>query len=370
MSIDTWDVPFEAYTGDNPYIFVSYSHTDKTHVYPDITSLHKAGFRIWYDEGIDPGFEWAAEVAKALNQCSLFIVFISNNSVNSRNVRNEINYALNHNKKFLAIHITPTDLPPALELRIGDIQAILCHQMNRDMYLKKLQLSLSTASDKTLISILPLPGDNGKVQGTIPRQELDQVIRRISALYRKGEYEKIRLIGSDVAASLIANANDSLSDCQALSDLGIHLTDANAHIWARRCFDAAIGKLLESESKGLFSLGVHNQLGMVYNNTARLLRMNNSVSRRAESFYRKSLEIFRGLYPDVSDDPDLGDRLGMTFTNLGNTMAAQEKNEAAMSLYLEGIKTYERILMDYPNNERLKQRHQHAKDDFFRAASS
>ena len=44
--------PFPAYTGDAPYIFVSYSHEDDEIVYPEIQWLKDQGFNIWDDEGI------------------------------------------------------------------------------------------------------------------------------------------------------------------------------------------------------------------------------------------------------------------------------------------------------------------------------
>ena len=59
-----------------------------------------------------------------LLHCSHFLVFISPKAVLSKNVRNEIHYALNKEKRFLAVHIEQTSLPEGLELRMGDIQAI------------------------------------------------------------------------------------------------------------------------------------------------------------------------------------------------------------------------------------------------------
>jgi hypothetical protein len=46
--------PFEAYTGDKPYIFISYGHRDSALVYPELQRLYDLGYRLWYDEGIDP----------------------------------------------------------------------------------------------------------------------------------------------------------------------------------------------------------------------------------------------------------------------------------------------------------------------------
>ena len=131
-------VPFEAYQGKEPYVFVSYAHKDKDVVYNEIKRLHEEGYRIWYDEGIQPATEWPEEIAIAINNCSTFLVFISPQSINSKNVRNEINFALNKEKKFIAVHIKKTTLPSGLELQMGSIQAIMKFQIPDDNYYRKL----------------------------------------------------------------------------------------------------------------------------------------------------------------------------------------------------------------------------------------
>ena len=80
--------PFEAYRGDEPFIFVSYAHKDAASVFPELQTLRDAGYRIWFDEGIDPGNEWPDQIARALKRASMFLVFISPAAVASRNVRN------------------------------------------------------------------------------------------------------------------------------------------------------------------------------------------------------------------------------------------------------------------------------------------
>ncbi|MBI5249106.1 MAG: toll/interleukin-1 receptor domain-containing protein [Desulfomonile tiedjei] len=134
--------PIEAYSGSESYLFVSYSHMDSQLVFPEIRYLHEQGYRIWYDEGIDPGNEWPDMVAKALKGATQFLVFVSNQAVTSKNVRNEINFALNHNKPFVAVHIEETALPTGLELRMGDIQAILRYRLDIARYHKQLERAL------------------------------------------------------------------------------------------------------------------------------------------------------------------------------------------------------------------------------------
>ena len=59
-----------AYEGRAPYIFVSYAHKDAAQVLPVIAQLQSYGYRIWYDEGIAPGSEWAENIAVHLNNCA------------------------------------------------------------------------------------------------------------------------------------------------------------------------------------------------------------------------------------------------------------------------------------------------------------
>ncbi len=134
--------PFDAYNGSEPYVFVSYSHKDAEYVFVDIASLRDRGFRIWYDEGIDPGNEWTEAVATALKLCAFFVVYLSPNAVKSRNVRNEINLALKYNKPFLAIFLAETEMPAGLDLQIGSIQAVMQYRLNRSNYQKLLLRAL------------------------------------------------------------------------------------------------------------------------------------------------------------------------------------------------------------------------------------
>ena len=69
--------PFSSYMGDQPFIFVSYTHKDKGEVYPILQKLHHKGFRIWYDEGIPLTTDWCNTIAEKLLQSNIFLSFIS-----------------------------------------------------------------------------------------------------------------------------------------------------------------------------------------------------------------------------------------------------------------------------------------------------
>ncbi len=131
-----------AYTGDQPFAFLSYAHLDAEAVYPEIERLDLMGYRIWYDEGIDPGNEWPEEVAGSLKRCTQFIVFVTQRAIGPRNVRNEINYALKLDKPFFAIHLDETELPPGMDLQMSSIQAIFKWRTNEQTYVRNLERAL------------------------------------------------------------------------------------------------------------------------------------------------------------------------------------------------------------------------------------
>ena len=143
--MDITKKPFEAYVGDEPYIFVSYAHRDADRVYPILQRLHDMGYRIWYDEGIDPGNEWLSDIADALFQCSQFVVMISENAVRSINVKKEVfSVVRKADIPFLPIFIEETSLPRDWDVNISIYQGIMHHLMHQENFITLIQRAFST----------------------------------------------------------------------------------------------------------------------------------------------------------------------------------------------------------------------------------
>jgi len=130
-------INLEAYKGDKPYIFVSYAHKDINYVYPEILRLHDSGCRIWYDEGIEPGQKFWKEIAAAIKNCFIFIVFISPDAIKSASVTREISFALKHEIKLLPIYLKETELSQELQIQIDQYQAIMKYNLTEEMYNRK-----------------------------------------------------------------------------------------------------------------------------------------------------------------------------------------------------------------------------------------
>ncbi len=135
--------PFDAYKGREPYIFISYAHRNSSIVFRHITRLREEGFRIWYDEGIDPGTDWSDEIARALSGAAVFLVFVSPEMVASHNVKKEIVFALSRRKPMFAVHVVDTILPDGLDMQLSNIQALFEGRFNdREKFYERLIAAL------------------------------------------------------------------------------------------------------------------------------------------------------------------------------------------------------------------------------------
>lgn len=114
----------QPYLGNESYIFISYAHKDKEVVYPIIKKMLKEGFRIWYDDGIDPGTEWDENIAKHIEECGYFIPFISENYLKSSNCKDELNFARDLEKDRFLIYLENVDLPLGMNMRLSRLQNI------------------------------------------------------------------------------------------------------------------------------------------------------------------------------------------------------------------------------------------------------
>lgn len=125
-------LPFSAYSGSEPSVFVSYAHRDQEQVYRDLSRLHDHGINLWYDEGIRLGAPWRDEVAGAIDRAMVFVFYVSEASLASVSCLQEINYALDHNKPILTVFLTNHPLTPGLRMSLGGVQGIERFRLDYD----------------------------------------------------------------------------------------------------------------------------------------------------------------------------------------------------------------------------------------------
>ena len=129
---ETRTSPFSA-DEERPFIFVSYSHRDRDMVLHYMTLLYESGWKVWYDEGLTIGDSYDETLEDHVRNCSAFLLFVTENSLNSLYCReNEIPWAVRYGKPIikciaeegpdydipedaLAATVSPDEIEPALE---------------------------------------------------------------------------------------------------------------------------------------------------------------------------------------------------------------------------------------------------------------
>lgn len=103
------DKPANSATG---VVFISYSRKDQKKVLEYVDCLRNDGVKVWIDQSVIEGSNaWAAEIAKAIRTCDVFLLFLSEASVSSENVTKELNLAVKNKKTIFPVKIEPVEIP-------------------------------------------------------------------------------------------------------------------------------------------------------------------------------------------------------------------------------------------------------------------
>ena len=87
-------------------VFVSYSHVDKATADATCATLEQAGIRCWIaPRDIMPGDEWGAAIVKAIDQCRAMVLIFSSSANSSKQIRREVERAVNAGVPIIPIRI-------------------------------------------------------------------------------------------------------------------------------------------------------------------------------------------------------------------------------------------------------------------------
>lgn len=138
------DLP--SYEGEEPYIFVSYSHNDIVKVREILKRIDKEKFRFWYDDTMEIGEDFRLELQSKIENCSAVLLFVSDNSMQSKYCGMEIIVAYKNNKRIFPVFLDDnTEIPGALKMVLENLQHVKGIALESDKkYIDKLIDSLPT----------------------------------------------------------------------------------------------------------------------------------------------------------------------------------------------------------------------------------
>lgn len=102
----------KAYSGDESYAFVSYSHDDRNLVHSIIYMLQGRGYRIWFDKEIAPASEFPLDISEHLQKSVCVIFLISDAFLHSEWCKKEMHLCLEYKKEFLLVFLEEDTRPP------------------------------------------------------------------------------------------------------------------------------------------------------------------------------------------------------------------------------------------------------------------
>ena len=111
---------FEAYTGKEPYLFVSYSHRDTAKVYPILDALYDRKYRLWYDESCETGNDFRDELRERIEGSEAVLLFVSESSMSSPFCGMEIIVARENGKRLYPIYLDNAAVPPAFQILLAN----------------------------------------------------------------------------------------------------------------------------------------------------------------------------------------------------------------------------------------------------------
>lgn len=225
---------FEAYTGNEPYLFVSYSHRDTAKVYPILDALYDRKYRLWYDESCETGNDFRDELRHRIEKCDAVLLFVSKSSMTSPFCGMEIIVARENGKRLFPIFLDDSDVPPAFRILLDNTHHVTADNMDKLVKSMIRDLPADTMDRLTTEgSVLKKCEDNGK---TI---EVNEGIREICSEAFKSRValhyitlpETLEEIGSEsfrgctnlremiIPESTIRIGESSFRDCTAMKRL-------------------------------------------------------------------------------------------------------------------------------------------------------
>lgn len=111
---------FDAYVGNEPYLFVSYSHRDVDKVYPILDALYDKKYRLWYDESCENGNDFREELRQRIEESEAVLLFVSEHSMASPFCGMEVIVARENNKRLYPIYLDNVDVPPAFQILLAN----------------------------------------------------------------------------------------------------------------------------------------------------------------------------------------------------------------------------------------------------------
>ena len=224
------------YSGNEPYVFVSYCHGDSDRVLPIIRGLQDRGFRVWYDEGIEVSVAWAKYVGERLEQCCCMLAYVTGNFDDSDNCWQELNFAMEEKKQIVAIRADGGQkLSAGMRMRLGALQTMPFEKYGS---VEKILEALSRAAVlKPCLGSAAAPAATSTPKPAKPAEpSAEELYQQAKAHDNRKEYEEAARLYKKAAEQGHALAQNDLGYCYQHGE-GVPQDKVEAANWYRKAAD-------------------------------------------------------------------------------------------------------------------------------------
>ena len=124
-------------------IFISYSHKDRETCNKIDSFIGKHdGFDVWFDRGLTPGEVFRKKIVEVIRDSGYFIILLSESSVQSDWVIDEVEYAKRLHKKILPIWLENVQLPDELDMILQRYHSLFWYLRSSDSQFESSLMSM------------------------------------------------------------------------------------------------------------------------------------------------------------------------------------------------------------------------------------
>ena len=353
----------DAFDTSRPYIFASYAHKDDHAVLPIVQGMQNSGFRVWYDKGIAVGEDWPTIIESKVKGCNTFVVFMSDNTIASKNCRNEINLALKYNKKILVLEMHPgIKYASGMELQLDTRQKLFVYKYSsiaallQELHNAAILSECKDITKATGTARVAKPDVQPTQKTTVTtirkkRSKMPVVIAAVAAiaLVVAGVFVLPRVLGDEVDQPVngdsekqtVADANYSRSDKKQIESI---IEEAESMV-AENNYSAALAKVEE----GLSTYADSEQLrqkaddyALVLYNEKKTKTLADAATLAESENYEQAMELIQNEDPkgdDAEYQTALESYRQMHFAAVKKQAVSQAEEQAGQKKFLEAIAT-------------------------------
>ena len=120
-------------------VMISYSHKDQDLANKIVSILEENSIKCWIDyRDATPGDGWAGSIVRAIKGSDFVVLILSENSMGSGHVLNEVNSAVNNNTKIITLKIDEENLNDDMEYYLGKTHWVIANTDSIDTHISHL----------------------------------------------------------------------------------------------------------------------------------------------------------------------------------------------------------------------------------------